>query len=274
MLKNVCYTQSWDWLHLWGDCKHKAKMQFSAEGNVDLNNFKISDNLRIAHFNAAIPATYGTFFRCLTSHDSLDPVLTWVFTAGVQDSVGLHMLRDTEKVSLWSQSSVLMWGWVSHRNVARLILLRSSGLKNVHIPGFWLEKLYTQEGSSSKGPSVHQVHLNNNLIVFTNDAPASCLTSGWLCCLTSAGRALPSAAMSAKAISEQTGKEFLYKHISASAGVQNRFRYANVTPETDWDCLAREHPWLQTEVSFSQWHSISSSLGRISRRVGDDAVIH
>lgn len=92
---------------------------------------------------------------------------------------------------------------------------------------------------------------SNNLTLLAGDAPTSCLTSGWLCCLTSAGRALPSAAMSAKAISEQTGKEFLYKHISASAGVQNRFRYANVTPETDWDCLTREHPWLLTEVSLS-----------------------
>ncbi|KAG7279114.1 hypothetical protein CRUP_004057 [Coryphaenoides rupestris] len=55
--------------------------------------------------------------------------------------------------------------------------------------------------------------------------------------------------MSAKAISEQTGKEFLYKHICTSAPctVQNRFRYANVTAETDFDQLAKEHPWLQTE---------------------------
>uniref|UniRef100_A0AAQ4QE34 ATP-citrate synthase n=1 Tax=Gasterosteus aculeatus aculeatus TaxID=481459 RepID=A0AAQ4QE34_GASAC len=53
--------------------------------------------------------------------------------------------------------------------------------------------------------------------------------------------------MSAKAISEQTGKEFLYKHICTSAAVQNRFRYANVTAETDLDRLAKEHPWLLTE---------------------------
>ncbi|KAL6103206.1 acly [Pungitius sinensis] len=53
--------------------------------------------------------------------------------------------------------------------------------------------------------------------------------------------------MSAKAISEQTGKEFLYKHICTSAAVQNRFRYANVTAETDLDRLATEHPWLLTE---------------------------
>ncbi|KAF3699917.1 ATP-citrate synthase [Channa argus] len=53
--------------------------------------------------------------------------------------------------------------------------------------------------------------------------------------------------MSAKAISEQTGKEFLYKYICTSAAVQNRFLYANVTTETDFSRLAQEHPWLLTE---------------------------
>ncbi|KAG5280436.1 hypothetical protein AALO_G00089130 [Alosa alosa] len=53
--------------------------------------------------------------------------------------------------------------------------------------------------------------------------------------------------MSAKAISEQTGKEFLYKHICTSAAVQNRFRYAHVTTETDWDRLVQDHPWLLSE---------------------------
>uniref|UniRef100_A0A8C1RT73 ATP-citrate synthase n=1 Tax=Cyprinus carpio TaxID=7962 RepID=A0A8C1RT73_CYPCA len=53
--------------------------------------------------------------------------------------------------------------------------------------------------------------------------------------------------MSAKAISEQTGKEFLYKHICTTAAVQNRFRYANVTAETDWKQLVQDHPWLLTE---------------------------
>lgn len=59
---------------------------------------------------------------------------------------------------------------------------------------------------------------------------------------------LSGAAMSAKAISEQTGKEFLYKHICTSAAVQNRFRYASVTAGTDWGRLTQEHPWLLTEV--------------------------
>ncbi|XP_037400204.1 ATP-citrate synthase isoform X1 [Pygocentrus nattereri] len=53
--------------------------------------------------------------------------------------------------------------------------------------------------------------------------------------------------MSAKAISEQTGKEFLYKYICTTAAVQNRFRYATVTSETDWERLTQDHPWLQTE---------------------------
>ena len=58
--------------------------------------------------------------------------------------------------------------------------------------------------------------------------------------------------MSAKAISEQTGKEFLYKCISTSTSVQNRFHFANVTAETDWDRLTQEHPWLLTEVRLSE----------------------
>ncbi|MGH0122000.1 UNVERIFIED_CONTAM: hypothetical protein FKN15_000541 [Acipenser sinensis] len=53
--------------------------------------------------------------------------------------------------------------------------------------------------------------------------------------------------MSAKAIAEQTGKEFLYKHICTSAAVQNRFRYASVTTDTDWDQLTQDHSWLLTE---------------------------
>ncbi|XP_056405376.1 ATP-citrate synthase isoform X2 [Hyla sarda] len=53
--------------------------------------------------------------------------------------------------------------------------------------------------------------------------------------------------MSAKAISEQTGKEFLYKYICTTAAVQNRFKYAQVTYDTDWDRLIQDHPWLLTE---------------------------
>uniref|UniRef100_A0A673KMA4 ATP-citrate synthase n=2 Tax=Sinocyclocheilus rhinocerous TaxID=307959 RepID=A0A673KMA4_9TELE len=53
--------------------------------------------------------------------------------------------------------------------------------------------------------------------------------------------------MSAKAISEQTGKEFLYKYICTTAAVQNRFCCATVTADTDWDRLQQDHPWLLTD---------------------------
>ncbi|KAL0179815.1 hypothetical protein M9458_025257, partial [Cirrhinus mrigala] len=53
--------------------------------------------------------------------------------------------------------------------------------------------------------------------------------------------------MSAKAISEQTGKEFLYKYICTTAAVQNRFCCATFTADTDWDRLTQDHPWLLTE---------------------------
>ncbi|KAK9396853.1 ATP-citrate synthase [Crotalus adamanteus] len=57
----------------------------------------------------------------------------------------------------------------------------------------------------------------------------------------------PKVTMSAKAISEQTGKEFLYKYICTSSAIQNRFKYARVTPDSDWDQLIQDHPWLLTE---------------------------
>uniref|UniRef100_A0A8C8ZM28 ATP-citrate synthase n=1 Tax=Prolemur simus TaxID=1328070 RepID=A0A8C8ZM28_PROSS len=60
-------------------------------------------------------------------------------------------------------------------------------------------------------------------------------------------RAGPSAAMSAKAISEQTGKELLYKFICTTSAIQNRFKYARVTPDTDWARLLQDHPWLLSQ---------------------------
>lgn len=55
--------------------------------------------------------------------------------------------------------------------------------------------------------------------------------------------------MSAKAISEQTGKELLYKYICTTSAIQNRFKYARVTPDTDWAHLLQDHPWLLSQVS-------------------------
>lgn len=56
--------------------------------------------------------------------------------------------------------------------------------------------------------------------------------------------------MSAKAISEQTGKELLYKYICTTSAIQNRFKYARVTPDTDWARLLQDHPWLLSQVSL------------------------
>uniref|UniRef100_A0A2I3RT82 ATP citrate synthase n=1 Tax=Pan troglodytes TaxID=9598 RepID=A0A2I3RT82_PANTR len=53
--------------------------------------------------------------------------------------------------------------------------------------------------------------------------------------------------MSAKAISEQTGKELLYKFICTTSAIQNRFKYARVTPDTDWARLLQDHPWLLSQ---------------------------
>ncbi|XP_036123915.1 ATP-citrate synthase isoform X4 [Molossus molossus] len=61
------------------------------------------------------------------------------------------------------------------------------------------------------------------------------------------GRSRSSAAMSAKAISEQTGKELLYKYICTTSAIQNRFKYARVTPDTDWARLLQDHPWLLSQ---------------------------
>uniref|UniRef100_A0A8C5QQW5 ATP-citrate synthase n=1 Tax=Leptobrachium leishanense TaxID=445787 RepID=A0A8C5QQW5_9ANUR len=81
--------------------------------------------------------------------------------------------------------------------------------------------------------------------------------------------------MSAKAISEQTGKEFLYKYICSSAAIQNRFKYARVTYDTDWDRLIQEHPWLLSEplvVKPDQLIKRRGKLGLIGVNLNLDQV--
>ncbi|XP_075033046.1 ATP-citrate synthase isoform X1 [Mixophyes fleayi] len=81
--------------------------------------------------------------------------------------------------------------------------------------------------------------------------------------------------MSAKAISEQTGKEFLYKYICTTAALQNRFKYAQVTYNTDWDRLLQEHPWLLTEslvVKPDQLIKRRGKLGLIGVNLNLDQV--
>lgn len=79
--------------------------------------------------------------------------------------------------------------------------------------------------------------------------------------------------MSAKAISEQTGKELLYKYICTTSAIQNRFKYARVTPDTDWAHLLQDHPWLLSQVSPPPGLSPSSRPrvpGRESSRFAGD----
>ena len=56
--------------------------------------------------------------------------------------------------------------------------------------------------------------------------------------------------MSAKGICEATGKDILNRHLSGVAAVQP-CRFAAVGPDTDWDALLKENPWLATEVMLS-----------------------
>ncbi|KFO28525.1 ATP-citrate synthase [Fukomys damarensis] len=88
-------------------------------------------------------------------------------------------------------------------------------------------------------------------------------------------RAGPSAAMSAKAISEQTGKELLYKYICTTSALQNRFCYARVTPDTDWARLLQDHPWLLTQslvVKPDQLIKRRGKLGLVGVNLSLDGV--
>ena len=55
--------------------------------------------------------------------------------------------------------------------------------------------------------------------------------------------------MSAKAISEHSGKALLTKFLPANSP-GSQLRSAPVFPDTKWDELTQKHPWLLTEVRF------------------------
>ena len=54
--------------------------------------------------------------------------------------------------------------------------------------------------------------------------------------------------MSARAISEASGKRILNSALEANCGAAV-CRFATVTPDTDWNKLAAESGWLNSEVS-------------------------
>uniref|UniRef100_A0A8I6AM81 ATP-citrate synthase n=1 Tax=Rattus norvegicus TaxID=10116 RepID=A0A8I6AM81_RAT len=81
--------------------------------------------------------------------------------------------------------------------------------------------------------------------------------------------------MSAKAISEQTGKELLYKYICTTSAIQNRFKYARVTPDTDWAHLLQDHPWLLSQslvVKPDQLIKRRGKLGLVGVNLSLDGV--
>jgi len=51
--------------------------------------------------------------------------------------------------------------------------------------------------------------------------------------------------MSAKAVSEATGKDILNRNVAGGSAIQ--CRYASVNKDTCWDTLVQDHPWLKTE---------------------------
>lgn len=53
--------------------------------------------------------------------------------------------------------------------------------------------------------------------------------------------------MSAKAISEATGKGIINEHLKNTAAA--KCRYASVNEDTKWVDLKADNPWLETEVS-------------------------
>lgn len=54
--------------------------------------------------------------------------------------------------------------------------------------------------------------------------------------------------MSAKAITEFTGKTLLSKHLHSCSNLQNRFKFLEVDANTDFSSLLEKHPWISNEV--------------------------
>ncbi len=53
--------------------------------------------------------------------------------------------------------------------------------------------------------------------------------------------------MSARAVSEATGKRLLNEHLTPGLAAQCRF--AEVSEAQDWDGLVGDNPWVKNEVS-------------------------
>ena len=76
--------------------------------------------------------------------------------------------------------------------------------------------------------------------------------------------------MSARAISEASGKRILNSSLEANCGAAV-CRFAAVTPDTDWDKLAAENGWLNSEVRAVQGLTIVKLVGNLSVEAGGEA---
>ena len=76
--------------------------------------------------------------------------------------------------------------------------------------------------------------------------------------------------MSARAISEASGKRILNSSLEANCGAAV-CRFAAVTPDTDWDKLAAENGWLNSEVRAVQGLTIVKLIGNLSVEAGGEA---
>jgi len=75
--------------------------------------------------------------------------------------------------------------------------------------------------------------------------------------------------MSAKAISEATGKRLLNEHLPSGVFIPNRF--ASVTEDTRFDSLAQENPWLQNEKLVVKPDQLIKRRGKLGLiKVGAD----
>lgn len=75
--------------------------------------------------------------------------------------------------------------------------------------------------------------------------------------------------MSAKAIREATGKNLLNKHLPS--GVSSECRFVPVCPDTQWEDLAAQHPWLATEKLVVKPDQLIKRRGKLGLlKVGTD----
>lgn len=65
--------------------------------------------------------------------------------------------------------------------------------------------------------------------------------------------------MSAKAISEATGKGLLNKFLGSSASVV-KSQFAVVDQNSDWQKIVEDHPWLLKEVSILYFNLSTPAL--------------